>query len=359
MSRLHSFTHSTILQRICGQKRAYGSYLAKRSPLSRDRIKNRAALALNPPHHTYSTVMQDLSWNRLIRFVAVEDGREYYGQPIDDNLDVGLAIHNGKPVKANIISANSPLDPHAAVTSDVLTVSKLLSPIKRNEISGVRAIGLNFTDHAKEMGFPIPNVPTMFLKARTAVTDPNSLVRVPPAAMDHIDYEVELAVVLAKDCRDVSPEQALEYVLGYTLANDLTSRNHQSLTSQWSHCKSFDAFCPIGPVLVSARHLTDPNSISLSTRLSSQPMGARPLQDGNTKNWIFPIAQAMSYLSQGCTLEAGTVLLTGTPAGIGAGYNPPVWIQHGDVAFLQASHGLGTLVNTFSFERRKLVSVAH
>jgi 2-keto-4-pentenoate hydratase/2-oxohepta-3-ene-1,7-dioic acid hydratase in catechol pathway len=288
------------------------------------------------------------SWTRLIRFIAREDGAQHYGQPVDDTVDVGLALHQGRTIHATVIRASSAIDPNARLTSQVLTVSKLLSPIERSSIGAVLAIGLNYIDHAKEMGFDIPDVPTTFLKARTAITDPNSVITVPKAALDHIDYEIELAAVISKDCRDVSPENALDYILGYTLANDLTSRRHQSLTTQWSHSKSFDAFCPIGPCIVSSSLIPDPTNIALTTRLASDP--ERLLQVGNTHSWIFTLAKAISYMSQGCTLEAGTVVLTGTPPGIGAGHVPPVWLRHGDVTLLNADHGIGTLVNSFSFE---------
>lgn len=297
------------------------------------------------------------SWTRLIRFIAQEDGAEYYGQPVDDSTDVGLAIYSGNTVRAAVVQASSAVDPAARVTSQVLTVKKLLSPIKRSSVGAVVAIGLNYTDHAKEMNLDIPDVPTIFLKARTSITDPNAVIKVPKAALDHIDYEVELAVVLSKDCRDVSPEEALDYVLGYTLANDLTSRNHQALTSQWSHAKSFDAFCPLGPCIVSSRALLDPSNVALTTRLEDQP--DRYLQSGNTSSWIFPLAKAISYISQGYTLEAGSVLLTGTPPGIGAGQTPPVWLKHGDVTLLNANHGIGTLANTFSFEAAPKMNGVH
>ncbi|CAD6565543.1 MAG: hypothetical protein TREMPRED_001519 [Tremellales sp. Tagirdzhanova-0007] len=285
------------------------------------------------------------TWSRLIRFLA-SDGHTYLGEPIDPERDVGLAFAAGEIISAHVIDAIVPWDGKATRTGEVKTVFKLLSPVSAEMCGAIRATGLSYKDHAEEMHLPLPPVPVLFFKPSTTLADPSEVIPVPKVAQnDELDYEVELAIVIGRDAKNVKENEALEYVLGYTCANDLTARKHQETSSQWAYAKGFDKFCPLGPCLVSSRSLPDPHVVSLQTRLNGKLM-----QDGTAKKMIFPLAKVISYLSQGTLLKAGTVIITGTPPGIGNGRNPKVWLEDRDEVQCYISHGLGTLVNTIRYE---------
>ncbi|KKP06380.1 fumarylacetoacetate hydrolase [Trichoderma harzianum] len=191
----------------------------------------------------------------------------------------------------------------------------------------------------------------MFLKATETINHPSGHI-VAPHCADlhdcHLDYEVELAVVIGKTCKDVSEDHAMEYVLGYMTANDVTARTHQNEVSQWDRGKGFDGFAPIGPALVSSRVIPDPSVLQLQTVLNGQVM-----QQGEASDMIFTVPKIVSFLSQGCTLQKGTIILTGTPCGIGVSRNPPVRLVEGDELFVTISHGLGSLTNPIAFKSSK------
>ncbi|ETR99298.1 hypothetical protein M419DRAFT_86680 [Trichoderma reesei RUT C-30] len=286
-------------------------------------------------------------WNRLIRF---EDGhgQERYGEPIDKHLDIGIALHRGQDVYARILQTESALDLSAVLSEEVAQVKRVLSPLRPEEAGTIRCIGLNYREHAAEMKLPIPKTPTLFLKAPSTINHPSSTITTPhcPDSHDcHLDYEVELAVVIGKACKDVPEQDAMRYVLGYMTANDVTARTHQNEVSQWDRGKGFDGFAPIGPALVSARGIPDPAVLRLRTVLNGKVM-----QEGAASDMIFTVPKIVSFLSQGCTLQKGTIILTGTPCGIGVSRNPPVRLVEGDELFVTISHGLGTLTNPIAFK---------
>ncbi|WVQ83410.1 hypothetical protein IAT38_005551 [Cryptococcus sp. DSM 104549] len=288
----------------------------------------------------------ELPWKRLIRFIAKEDGQEYLGEPVDPVMDVGLAQSTSTPILAHVFDGLTPWDPRLRRTGHILRVHRLLSPITPSQAGTVRATGLSYKDHAIEMGMPFPAVPAVFFKPATSITDPGADVPVPRCCQrEEMDYEVELAVVLGRDCKDVDERRAGEYVLGWTGANDLTARKHQGDSSQWGFSKGFDKFLPLGPCLVSARDVPDPHVVALKTTLNG-----RVMQNGNAATMIFPINRIIAYLSQGTTLPAGTVIITGTPPGIGDGRTPKVWLKDGDEVKCWLSHGVGTLVNRIKYE---------
>jgi 2-keto-4-pentenoate hydratase/2-oxohepta-3-ene-1,7-dioic acid hydratase in catechol pathway len=202
----------------------------------------------------------------------------------------------------------------------------------------VWAIGLNYRDHAAESGAEIPTVPIVFTKASGSVIGPGADIVVP----NHVaqpDYEGEVALVIAHRCRDVPVERALDVVAGVTCANDVSARDHQFTTSQWSWSKSFDTFCPLGPELVSLDEL-DVAQLSIETMV-----GRELVQSSNTSELIFSIPELIAHLSQGVTLEAGDVISTGTPAGVGMSRTPPRWLEDGDVVEVTVGN-VGTLRNT-------------
>ncbi|KAI0254727.1 hypothetical protein BJV78DRAFT_1120716 [Lactifluus subvellereus] len=295
-------------------------------------------------------------WTRLIRFVAAETSQIHIGQPVDPQLDIGLAVANKKPVFAHEI-LGSPFDPAAQLTKNMLSVKTLLSPLSREQIGLARCLGLNYADHAAEANLKKPNAPTLFYKPSTAIIGPNAPINIPRAAQPvakHIpDYEVELTIAIGKAAKDVSEEEALDYVLGYTAANDVSFRFHQMNVSQWDFSKGFDNTTPIGPCLVAASAIPDPQALPLKTIVNGQVF-----QDGTTaqssyytdfymshSDQIFNVKQTIAFLSQGTTLPPGSVILTGTPKGVGFVRKPPVYLRNGDVVQIWIGSGIGTLVN--------------
>ena len=196
-------------------------------------------------------------------------------------------------------------------------------------------IGLNYSDHAAETGSDIPEHPILFMKATSAVVGANDTVMLPRNSVK-TDWEVELGVVIGTACKYVSEEDALDYVAGYFIANDVSERHFQAkLTGQWTKGKSCDTFGPIGPWLVTADEVADPQNLGMSLDVNGKRM-----QTGNTSTMIFTVAQCISHLSQLMTLQPGDVISTGTPPGVGLGMKPPVFLKAGDVMDVRIA-GLG------------------
>jgi 2-keto-4-pentenoate hydratase/2-oxohepta-3-ene-1,7-dioic acid hydratase in catechol pathway len=204
------------------------------------------------------------------------------------------------------------------------------------DIGKFMCIGLNYADHAAETGADIPEHPILFMKANSAITGPNDDV-VMPRGSATTDWEVELGVVIGKAAKYVSEEEALDYVAGYCLCNDVSERHFQtSLTGQWTKGKSCDTFGPTGPWLVTRDEVEDPQNLDMWLDVNGKRM-----QTGNTKTMIFSVAQVISHLSQLFTLHPGDVISTGTPPGVGMGMKPePVYLKDGDVMELSIQ-GLG------------------
>ncbi|KAJ7668142.1 hypothetical protein B0H17DRAFT_1088258 [Mycena rosella] len=289
-------------------------------------------------------------WTRLIRFIAAETSQVHIGQPLDAALDVGLAAHRGETIKAREI-VGSALDPAASLSSTVLTVKHLLSPLAREEIGYVRCMGLNYADHAAEANVPPPPVPVLFVKPASALIGPGAPIIIPKVAQppkEHLpDYEVELAIVIGKPAKDVSEANALDYVLAYTGANDVSFRKHQFAASQWGFSKGFDNTNPLGPCLVAAAAIPDPQIVPLKCTLNNTVV-----QDGNTSDQIFTVRQTVAFLSQGTTLAPGSLILTGTPKGVGFVKQPPLFLKHGDKMSVWLGGGIGTLMNDVQEEGR-------
>lgn len=263
---------------------------------------------------------------------------------------VGAALASNATIQARKLAGTSALSPTLTPTTTTLTISTLLSPLPAASIGTIRCIGLNYKHHAAEMHFALPTHPSVFFKPPTCLNAPNADLRIPHQATDQqADYEAELAVVIGEDCRNVAREDAMRYVLGYMASNDVTARKWQVAggTTQWGYGKGFDGFAPMGPCLVSARAVPDPEVIELRTVLNGEVM-----QEGRVDDMIFSVAEIVSFLSQGTTLPAGTVVMTGTPHGIGASRDPPVWLQDGDDVRIVMSHGLGSLVNRVVYEAK-------
>jgi acylpyruvate hydrolase len=200
-------------------------------------------------------------------------------------------------------------------------------------------IGLNYRDHAEETGNPIPKEPPIFAKWNNTVLDPGDPI-LRPRGSKQLDWEVELGVVIGRTARHVSREQALDYVWGYTIINDVSARDFQFLTTQWAAGKIADTFAPVGPYIADQSEIRDPHSLELKTFVND-----RQMQKGNTKTFIFNVNYIVSYLSGIMTLAPGDLIATGTPPGVGLGMKPPVWLQPGDVVRMEIT-GLDTIENS-------------
>ncbi len=205
--------------------------------------------------------------------------------------------------------------------------------------ASIIAIGLNYADHCREFGTTPPTSPVVFTKAPQSVIADGDVITWPTRVTDAVDWEVELGVVIGRRTRDVPVEEALDAVFGYTVVNDVTARDIQSAEQQWVRAKSLDTFCPLGPVVVTADDIADPQSLRITSRLNGEVM-----QDSSTKEMIFSVAELISRLSESLTLVPGDVIATGTPLGVGAFRTPPVFLRDGDVIDVEVE-GIGKLTN--------------
>ena len=199
-------------------------------------------------------------------------------------------------------------------------------------------IGLNYRDHAEEAGQPIPKEPPIFPKWSNAILDPGEPI-LRPRGSKQLDWEVELGVVVGRTARFVPREQALDYVWGYTIINDVSARDFQFITSQWAAGKIGDTMAPVGPYLADRSEIPDPHVLDLRLWVNGTLM-----QNGNTRTFIFDVRYLISYLSSLMTLQPGDLIATGTPPGVGFARKPPVFLQPGDTCRLEIT-GLGTLEN--------------
>lgn len=222
--------------------------------------------------------------------------------------------------------------------------AKLLSPLIPSVIF---CIGLNYRKHANEMGAPIPVYPVIFMKAPNTIQNAFDPIFIPVAQKsEEVDYEAELGVVIGKTCKNVKREDAMKYVFGYTCANDVSARDWQKKHSggQWVRCKSFDSFCPLGPGIVTADEIPNPNKLNIKTILNGETV-----QESNTSDMIFDVPALIEFLSASTTLAAGTLIITGTPGGVGMSHNPPKWLKPGDTVTIEIEK-IGSLTNPVALE---------
>ena len=215
---------------------------------------------------------------------------------------------------------------------------KLLAPITNP--NKVIAIGLNYLDHIRESNAQTPKIPIMFTKYTSAIIGDGDAIHWDPNETAKVDWEVELAVVIGKRAYRVSEESVFDYVIGYTVCNDVSARDLQSERGdQWIRGKSMDTFCPLGPCIVTKDEIADPHNLKLRTIVNGETM-----QDSNTSELLFKIPHLVSYLSRAFTLLPGDVIITGTPPGVGMGKKPPIFLKHGDVVSVEID-GIGKLTN--------------
>jgi 2-keto-4-pentenoate hydratase/2-oxohepta-3-ene-1,7-dioic acid hydratase in catechol pathway len=258
----------------------------------------------------------------------------------------GLAHHardegNGR---ARLLSGD--LYGQYTITDQVVQVpsTSLLTPVQPTQII---CIGLNYRRHAEETKAKLPEYPVVFFKGVNSAQNPGGPILLPRhLASAEVDYECELAVVIGRPCKNVSREHALEYVLGYTCANDVSARDWQLRRGggQWCRGKMFDTFSPLGPCLVTPDEIPNPNALKIATILNGERV-----QDWTTADMIFPVPELIEFLSGSTTLPAGTVILTGTPHGVGMAAVPPRWLKPGDLATIEIE-GVGSLSNPVADE---------
>lgn len=217
---------------------------------------------------------------------------------------------------------------------------KLLAPIPK-PAKNIFCVGKNYAEHAIEMGSKddIPEHIMVFTKAPTTVVGDNETVLNHQHITEQLDYEGELAIIIGKKGRGITKEEALEYVFGYTIINDITARDLQSRHKQFFIGKSLDTTCPMGPWIVHSSSIIHPNKLDIQTKINGELR-----QQSNTENFIFSIEEIISVLSQGMTLEPGDIIATGTPAGVGKGFKPPRFLQPGDAIEITVEQ-IGTLYN--------------
>jgi len=231
------------------------------------------------------------------------------------------------------------------VAEKAVQPGKFLVPLVPTNILG---IGLNYRKHAEETGKPLPERPLLFIKSTNTVQNPGDPILLPTTQASHkVDFEGELAVIIGKACKNVTRANALAYVFGYTTANDVSARDWQFEWGSGQFCqgKSFDTFCPLGPVLVTRDEVPNPQALKLKTTLNGNVM-----QESSTNDMVFDVATLIEFLSGSKTLLPGTVILTGTPQGVGAARKPPVWLKPGDSVTVEIE-SIGSLTNPVSAEK--------
>ena len=199
-------------------------------------------------------------------------------------------------------------------------------------------VGMNYRDHAAESGLEVPERPMLFAKWPNSLIGPGEPILI-PRGIEEVDYEAELAVVIGRRVRDVAAEQALDAVAGYICLNDVSSRREQFADGQWTRAKSFDTFTPVGPRVVPADEIDDPQRLAIRCSVNG-----RTLQDSSTAEMVFSVAELVAYASAGITVEPGDVIATGTPFGVGFTRQPPVFLGDGDEVTVEIE-GIGALTN--------------
>lgn len=266
---------------------------------------------------------------KLIRFLS-EDDRELFG--VFDQHRPDLA----RTIEGDMFGL-------FIATTELAKIKKILPPVSP---PNVLALGLNYRRHADETGMEHPDIPVMFIKTTNTVIGPGSPIILPEAGPDEVDYEAELAIIIGKKAKNLSPDEAMDYILGYTCANDISARDWQihKQKKQWARGKSFDTFCPLGPYIVTRDEIPEPDNLRIRAILNR-----KILQDSNTSDMIFDVRTIVSDLSRSMTLLPGTVILTGTPEGVGFTRQPPVFLKEGDVITVSIEK-IGELTNPVKVE---------
>ncbi len=262
--------------------------------------------------------------------IAIEREAGYVPVPPNEAASMVELIARWESLKPKLMALEQELIPKDA---------QLLAPI--HNPGKIICIGKNYAKHAQEMGSEPPSLPIVFSKFNSAITGPDTEVKLPKIS-DKVDFEAELVVVIGKRGRHISRSDAMQHVFGYCCGNDISARDWQKEKpgGQWLLGKTFDSFAPLGPAIVTVDEFTDPTAFEVSLKLNGQLM-----QQSKTSHLIFPIDYLIAHLSQFVTLEPGDLIFTGTPEGVGAGRTPPIFLKHGDQLEVEIS-GIGILRNS-------------
>lgn len=261
---------------------------------------------------------------KIVRFLS-GSGEEFYG-----------VYSSAHPNSARIIEGSIPGT--YKITDRKAKIRQLLAPIVP---SNILALGINYKKHGDETAMSAPSQPILFIKATSSLTGHDSPIILPAAGPDCVDYEAELAVVIGKTAKNIKPDEVMDYIFGYTCANDVSSRDWQfdRQKGQWARGKSFDTFCPLGPWIVTQDEIANPNHLSIRAVLNG-----RTVQEASTSEMIFDIQTIVSNLSRSMTLLPGTVILTGTPEGVGFTRQPQLFLKAGDLISVEIEQ-IGILTN--------------
>ncbi|KAJ8117606.1 hypothetical protein OPT61_g1251 [Boeremia exigua] len=291
-----------------------------------------------------------VSWERLVRYIPKGSNQTVrYGDPIvsDSDVDKIARLAEEGKLEVKVLEGDHPLS--ARPNGETDKVAKLLGPLEPGDVPIIRCIGLNYKTHILETGRPLPTCPTVFTKPAPAVADHGEAIPIPSIAQSQCDYEGELVVVIGKDAKNVSEADALEYVAGYTVGDDVSARDWQREAGkagpvpQWSFSKSFDKYAPLGPCIVSAKILGEANAQSLKTIVNGEIR-----QESNTADLCFDVRKLVAFCSQGQTLQRGSLIMTGTPGGVALFMKPQAFLKDGDtVEQISRSAAQGDKQNAF------------
>ncbi|KAF9890057.1 hypothetical protein FE257_006737 [Aspergillus nanangensis] len=288
-----------------------------------------------------------MSWSRYIRF-RDDDGMLREGEPQIDSADELLTLLNTGELYAREISSDGLFE--GKLEDRRLRVREVIGPLEPADVPIIRCLGLNYGSHIKELGRTPPPYPSIFIKPSHSVTGWDSSIPIPKIAQkDQMDFEGELAILIGADGKDIPAENALEYVAGYLVANDVSARawqrdpHYAGNVPQWCFGKGFDGFAPLGPMIVSPRLLGAADNLSLETTVNGTVC-----QQANTGDLVFGVREIIAFVSQSTTLVKGSVILTGTPGGVILGSPNPQWLEDGDVVEVSIS-GIGSIRNRMNF----------
>lgn len=264
--------------------------------------------------------------------VGIVEESQVFLLPQDISSSIEAIIHKGDRFVQNILERKSTYE------SVSLSQVRLKAPLQNPE--KIIGIGLNYKDHCREQNVPVPEHPLVFAKFSSSIIGNGDAICWNTELTRQVDFEVELGVIIGKKARNVSTQEALEHVFGYTIINDVSARDLQFRDRQWVRAKSLDTFCPMGPWIVTADEIPDPQALHLSTELNGVKM-----QNSSTAEMVFSVAELISFLSQAFTLQPGDIIATGTPDGVGVFRKPPVFLQNGDSLRMEIEK-IGVLENT-------------
>lgn len=268
---------------------------------------------------------------KLVNFSKKGSARVRVGMLINDNVHSVLWDGTLEGLIQRGITPN-----HSHETFPLGDV-RLHAPLKPGKII---AVGRNYADHAAELANNVPEKPLLFAIYGTSVIGPDDTIQWYTDVTNQVDWEGELAVIIGKSAYRVSEEDAMNYVYGYTIANDVSARDLQASDDQWARAKGLDTFCPLGPCIVTRDEIADPHDLTITTTVNEEEM-----QNASTGLMMFKIPHIISFASHAFTLEPGDVILTGTPSGVGKGKNPPQFLQDGDTVTVSISD-IGSITNT-------------